>query len=273
MPHLHHYAVIGNPVKHSLSPQIHTLFAEQTHQPIYYDKIEAPPAEFKQVVQQFVKEGGQGFSITTPFKHEAYELADILDESAKRCGAVNAVHVKDNKLIGHNTDGAGLLIDLKKNLKFNIQAKRVLLIGAGGAAQGVLPNLLDENPEQIVIVNRTLEKAQTLVSYFQNPCLVACGFNDVPLKPFDLVINATTSSLVKIDLPLPETIFSTHSLSYDLMYNRNEATPFVAWSNAHGASRAVDGLGMLIEQAALAFKIWRGVYPETGEVFKRLSQK
>lgn len=285
---MHHYAVIGHPVKHSLSPEIHALFAEQTHQAMYYDKIETSVTGFKETVQQFVVAGGKGLSVTVPFKQEAYALVDILDDSAKRCGSVNVIRVEDDgKLSGYNTDGAGLLMDLKKNLKFIVKNKRVLLIGAGGAAQGVLPDLLDECPAKLVVVNRTVEKAEAMIARFQDARLTACSFDTLPgfpspacgrewhevpgegLESFDLVINATSSSLSKIDLPLPDMLFSKQSLSYDMMYSRDEPTAFVKWSLAHGVTHAVDGLGMLVEQAALAFQIWRGVYPET--VFKMLS--
>lgn len=266
-----HYAVMGNPVKHSLSPQINALFAKQTQQSIQYDKIESPLTAFKKTVDEFVRGGGKGFNITVPFKRAAYELADALDESAKRCGVVNVIHVNNHKLIGHNTDGRGLLTDITQNLKFTLKHKRVLLIGVGGAAQGVLPTLLDEAPSSVVIVNRTLEKAQALVAQFHHPLLTACGFDDLAQESFDLIINATTSSVSMLDLPLPATIFSAQSLSYDMMYNRDEPTTFVKWSLAHGATRAVDGLGMLVEQAALSFHIWRGILPETRSVLTMLS--
>lgn len=270
---MHRYAVIGHPVKHSLSPEIHLLFAEQTHQFIQYDKIESPLDKFTETVAEFIKGGGEGFNITVPFKHAAYELADELDDSAKCCGSVNTVQLKNNKLIGYNTDGVGLLIDLKKNLKCILKNKRILLIGAGGAAQGVLPHLIDEQPEQIIVVNRTLEKAKAMIARFQSSYLTACSFLELAEQSFDLVINATTSSLSSIELPLPNTIFSEQSLSYDMMYHRDGPTAFVKWSLETGADRAADGFGMLIEQAARAFKIWRGVYPDTSPVFKCLARR
>ena len=279
---LDYYAVIGHPIKHSLSPRIHTLFAEQTQQALYYDKIDAPVTKFKQAIQQFVAAGGKGLSVTVPFKQEAYALVDRLDDSAKRCGSVNAIRVEDDgKLTGYNTDGAGLLIDLKKNLNVVIKNKRVLLIGAGGAAQGVLPNLLDECPAALVVVNRTIEKASAMIARFQSSCLKACGFDELSVLPspacgrgieegsFDLVINATSSSLSDVNLPLPNTIFSPAALSYDMFYSQ-QPTTFMRWSAQAGAARVIDGLGMLVEQAVLAFHIWRGVYPESASVLKQL---
>lgn len=256
------YAVIGNPIEHSLSPEIHTAFAKQTQQALSYEKIEAPLNLFEKTVETFLKQGGLGCNVTIPFKQIAYDLVDTLDISAKSCGAVNTIAVKNKQLIGYNTDGAGLLLDLTKNLNIVLSTKRILLIGAGGAAKGVLPNLLQEQPKALVLVNRTISKAEAIISECQHSHVSACGFEDLIDQHFDLVINATSSSLDEIDLPLPSTIFSEEALSYDMLYSQRE-TRFLQWSRRMGAKKLADGFGMLVEQAALAFNIWRGVRPDT----------
>lgn len=264
------YAVIGNPIEHSLSPQVHALFAKQTQQNIDYIKIKAELDAFNVTVKAFFAKGGKGLNVTVPFKEQAFALVDKHDESAKRCGRVNTISLQNGQLVGYNTDGIGLVADLKNNLHFPIKRKAVLLIGAGGAAAGVLPNLLDEKPSQLVVVNRSVAKAQALVSLYHG-CCHAASFADLQEEKFDLVINATSSSLQNIDLPLPATIFSNLALSYDMLYS-HESTRFMRWSTAAGAKFVTDGLGMLIEQGAVSFNIWRGIMPDTVDILRSFMQ-
>ncbi|MBU1224886.1 MAG: shikimate dehydrogenase [Gammaproteobacteria bacterium] len=258
------YAVFGHPIAHSKSPQIHAAFARQTGQDMTYEAILAPLDGFAESVAAFVAAGGRGANVTVPFKEDAYKLARRLSPRAQRAGAVNTL-LFDDDILGDNTDGAGLVADLTLNLGCALAGKRILLVGAGGAARGVIEPLLDQSPAEFVIANRTVSRAQELAGLFGRG-VVACGFDAVD-APFDLVINATAASLAGALPPLSPRIFTTGTLAYDMMYGRD--TPFLAFARAHGATTA-DGLGMLVEQAAEAFYLWRGVRPDTAPVIAHL---
>ena len=255
------YAVFGHPVAHSKSPQIHAAFAHQTGQDMTYEAILAPLDGFADSVAQFVATGGRGANVTVPFKEEAFKLAARLSPRAQRAGAVNTLSFEDKNILGDNTDGAGLVADLTHNLKRTIAGKRILLLGAGGAARGVIEPLLEQHPAALVIANRTVSRAQELSELFGRG-VTACSFEAAD-TPYDVVINATAASLAGELPPLSPRIFAPDSLAYDMMYGRD--TPFLDFARAQSAATA-DGLGMLVEQAAEAFFVWRGVRPDTTPV-------
>ena len=265
------YAVIGNPIEHSKSPVIHHAFAELTHQDIQYERVLAPLDNFAGTVHTLIAQGFKGANVTVPFKLEAFALAHRLTERAQDAGAVNTLIFTQEGIIGDNTDGVGLVRDITENLGVSIKGKRVLLIGAGGASEGVLHPLLAEQPELLIITNRTLDKALNMVKRVEARdemlyvSVNAYAFDDLAGQQFDIVINATSAGLTDSQLPLPEDIFASGALAYDMMYGR--VTPFMAFAHQHGAS-VVDGLGMLIEQAAEAFYLWRGVRPDTAPVIE-----
>lgn len=259
------YAVFGHPIAHSKSPLIHAAFARQTGQDICYDAILAPKNGFAASVAAFVAAGGRGANVTVPFKEEAYRLADRLSPRAQLAGAVNTLSFDASGIAGDNTDGAGLVADLTRNLQRPLAGSRILLLGAGGAARGVIGPLLDQGPAALVVANRTVSRAQDLAALFGRG-IVACGFDGIE-GAFDLVVNATAASLAGELPPLPPAIFAPDCLAYDMMYGRD--TPFLAFAREHGAATA-DGLGMLVEQAAEAFEMWRGVRPDTAPVIARL---
>lgn len=260
------YAVIGNPVEHSLSPAIHAEFARATGQGIVYERILAPLAGFRAAALRFRDEGGKGLNVTLPFKHEAWQLAGTRSGFALAAGALNTLTFRDRDIIGDNTDGIGLVRDLLRNLKVALRGKRILLMGAGGASYGVLEPLLREEPECITVANRTLEKAVALVEHFEKfrhyapQGVAASSYEKLQGAQFDVVINATSAGLADTMPPLPEGIFAPGAVAYDMVYARR--TPFMKFAADRGV-RVSDGLGMLIEQAAESFFIWRGVYPET----------
>ena len=259
------YAVFGHPIAHSKSPQIHTAFARQTGQDIRYEAILAPLDGFAASVAAFIAAGGRGANVTVPFKEEALRLASRLSPRAQRAGAVNTLSFDADGILGDNTDGAGLVADLSRNLRCTIAGKRILLLGAGGAARGVIEPLLDQQPAALVIANRTVSRAEELAELFGRG-VRACGF-DVADTPFDLVINATAASLAGDLPPLSPRVFAPDTLAYDMMYGRD--TPFLDFARTHGA-RTADGLGMLVEQAAEAFYLWRRVRPDTAPVIAAL---
>lgn len=259
------YAVFGHPIAHSKSPQIHAAFAQQTGQDMAYDAILAPTDGFADSVAQFVAAGGRGANVTVPFKEEAFKLASRLTPRAQRAGAVNTLRFEGADIVGDNTDGAGLVADLTRNLHCSLAGKRILLLGAGGAARGVIEPLLEQQPAALVIANRTVSRAQELADLFGNG-VTACSF-DAANTPFDVVINATAASLAGELPPLSPAIFEPDMLAYDMMYGRD--TPFLSFARSHGAATA-DGLGMLVEQAAEAFFVWRGVRPDTAAVIAAL---
>jgi len=262
------YAVFGHPIAHSKSPQIHAAFARQSGQDLAYEAILAPFDGFAASVADFVAAGGRGANVTVPFKAEAHALATHLAPRAARAGAVNTLRFDGTDIVGDNTDGAGLVADLSRNLRCALADKRILLLGAGGAARGVIEPLLKQHPAALVIANRTVSRAQDLADLFGKG-VSACGFEAVN-TPFDVVINATAASLAGELPPLSPTIFAANALAYDMMYGRD--TPFLNFARTQGAAATSDGLGMLVEQAAEAFFVWRGVRPETAPVIAALRQ-
>lgn len=265
------YAVVGNPIAHSKSPQIHALFAAQTEQDIAYTRILAPRDGFQRVVREFFSSGGHGLNITVPFKEEAWSLAHERGPLAERAGAVNTLSVlPDGRLRGDNTDGVGLVRDLTHNLGIVLRGAQVLILGAGGAVRGVLEPLLAEAPQRLVIANRTAERAEDLAKLFADlGPVVGGGFDLVEDRPFDLIINATAAGLQGAVPTVPSTVIGEGAWCYDLVYG-DAPTAFVHWARTHGAGSAVDGLGMLVEQAAESFYLWRGVRPETATVIQTL---
>ena len=259
------YAVFGHPIAHSKSPQIHAAFARQTGEDVVYETRLAPLDGFADSVAQFIAAGGRGANVTVPFKEEAFKLANRLSPRAQRAGAVNTLVFDVDGIAGDNTDGAGLVADLTRNLNRSLAGKRILLLGAGGAARGVIEPLLEQQPAALVIANRTLSRAQELAELFGHG-ITACSF-DAADAPFDIVINATAASLVGELPPLSPRIFTPNTLAYDMMYGRD--TPFLSFAHTHGAATA-DGLGMLVEQAAEAFYVWRGVRPDSAPVIAAL---
>ncbi len=267
------YAVFGHPIKHSQSPRIHTLFAQQTHQlNMTYSAQDVPAEEFELSVKDFVSNGGRGLNCTVPLKELAYSMASELSARAMLAKAVNTLVVSDDgQLYGDNTDGIGLIQDLTLNLQLDLGGHDILLLGAGGASRGILGPLLDQSPNRLIIANRTVAKAETLAFEF-NDCgaLHARSLADLKGYTFDLIINATAASLSN-ELPdIPRDILNKHGCCYDLAYGC-EPTAFVRWGLEYGASKSVDGLGMLVEQAAEAFALWRGVRPDTFEVIDLLN--
>jgi shikimate dehydrogenase len=267
------YAVIGHPVEHSLSPAIHAEFARATGQDIAYARILAPLAGFKAAVTGFRDEGGKGANVTLPFKREAWQLVEAHAGDARDAAAVNTIDFRDGRMTGYNTDGTGLVTDLERNLGFPIRGKRVLLMGAGGASYGVLRPLLGARPRDVAVANRTLDKASALVARFQEFASLATGglsarpYDCLAGSQFDLIINATSAGLTGQMPPLPQGLFAPGALAYDMVYGKS--TPFMQFAVTCGA-RAADGLGMLVEQAAESFFIWRGVRPQTAPVIEML---
>jgi len=263
------YAVFGNPIAHSKSPQIHTLFAEQTKQSLLYTAELAEIGQFDQAVKDFIKHNGKGLNVTVPFKEDAWKLANQHSDRAKRAGAVNTLKLEqDGSLYGDTTDGVGLVRDLMKNHHIKIKDKTILIIGAGGAVRGILEALLEQHPASLLIANRTKQKAVQLAKDFSNLGNInGCGLDEISNNSFDIVINGTSASL-QGDLPaLPDSIFNKHTCSYDMMYAA-QPTVFMQWSIDNGVKQVFDGLGMLVEQAAESFYIWRGIKAETSAVIK-----
>lgn len=260
------YAVIGNPIAHSKSPEIHGLFAHQTGQQLTYEKLWSELDAFAATAQAFFGAGGRGLNVTVPFKEEAFSLADRLTERACLAGAVNTLAMQeDGRLLGDNTDGAGLTADVIGQ-GWRIDGGRILLIGAGGAVRGVIGPLLQHKPLCLVIANRTAEKAQQLASLFHDLGPVrACGLKDLAGERFDLVINGTSAGLSGQMPELPGELFAPGASAYDMVYGA-APTAFMQWALDQGAERVSDGLGMLVAQAAEAFYVWRGVRPETASV-------
>ena len=262
------YAVIGHPVAHSKSPWIHAEFARQTRQDLEYGRIEAPLDGFARAVDEFRAAGGRGANVTLPFKEQAFRYcAGAVTERAAAAGVVNTLIVESGKLRGDNTDGVGLLRDLEINLRQKIAGACVLLLGAGGAAQGVLGPLLDAGPQRLVVANRTVAKARELARRFG---AAGCGYDELGGAQFDLLINATSAGLAGEVPPLPPAAFAPGSLGYDMVYGRD--TPFLAMARAAGAE-GCDGSGMLVEQAAESFFLWRGLRPDTAPVLAALRER
>jgi shikimate dehydrogenase len=268
------YCVIGNPIAHSRSPDIHAMFAAATGQDIAYGRCLAPIDDFAGTVRALVAQGYRGANVTVPFKLEAAALATRLAPRAQLAGAVNTLRFEGGEIVGDNTDGPGLVADIVRNAGAPLAGKRILLLGAGGAARGVMLPFLNEAPAAIVVANRTRATADALVTHFAGHVahagqMRACGFEDID-GAFDVVVNATSASLAAAMPPVPAAAFRPGTLALDMMYGK-EPSPFMAFAAQHGATPR-DGLGMLVEQAAEAFALWRGVRPDTGAVLERMRQ-
>ncbi len=262
------YAVLGNPVAHSRSPQIHHAFAAQTGAHIHYDRVLVPDHRFAETAREFIAAGGKGFNVTVPCKEDAYRFADRLTPRALRAKAVNTISVDGNSpILGDNTDGAGLVKDVIGNLGWPLTGKRVLILGAGGAVRGVLEPLLNVQPAAIVLANRTATKASMLAAEFADLGTIQGGGYDALANatPFDIIINGTSASLVGALPPVPGELVNSSCCCYDMMYGR-QPTVFMVWAKAAGAGHIADGLGMLVEQAAESFALWRGKKPDTRPV-------
>lgn len=264
------YAVIGNPIAHSKSPLIHASFARQTGQAMHYEALFAPLDGFVVTVQDFIARGARGANVTLPFKQEAYRLTNTLTSRAQAAGAVNTLQFKDGAIEGDNTDGIGLVRDITQNAGWSIKGSKILLLGAGGAARGVILPLLQQKPAQLVVMNRTHAKAEELAHLFAAEGPIQAWATDTLQEPFDIVVNATSASLATQMPDMPAAVIARHTCAYDMMYGPGK-TPFLQFSAQHGAL-VRDGLGMLIEQAAEAFFIWRGIRPDTAPVFVEFSR-
>jgi shikimate dehydrogenase len=270
---LDEYGVFGHPVNHSLSPFIHGLFARQTGQQMSYRPYDVPAQEFAARVGEFFARGGRGLNVTLPHKIAAVEVAAELTARAAHAAAVNTLAIKGDGILGDNTDGAGLVRDLCDNLGMVITNRRILVIGAGGATRGILAPLLGLAPQLVVIANRTSGRAEALAAAFSDlGTTQGVGFEYIESAPFDLVINATSASLSGEIPPVPAGVIGAHTVCYDLAYGKS-ATAFVYWAREQGCARALQGLGMLVEQAAESFRLWRGVRPATAAVLEVLRER
>ena len=263
------YAVVGNPIAHSKSPQIHRALAAATGQSLRYERLLAPLDGFAQTIESFANDGGLGCNVTMPFKQEAFAVSHVLAPRAELAGAVNTLSRCEGRWHGDNTDGAGIVIDLVRNLRVQLAGATVLILGAGGATRGVLGPLIDEGPARICVANRTLSRAEEIVCLFAHAGIVHATQPQAIDERFDVVINATPWDEGSDGRSWPGRIFERGSIAYDMVY-ADRPTPFMRWAREHGAYRAADGLGMLIEQAAESFFIWRGVRPDTAPVFALL---
>lgn len=266
------YGVIGYPIAQSRSPVIHRLFAMQTGQKLQYELIAVHPDELVSALQRFQREGGKGLNVTVPHKSEVTTLVDRMSERAQIAGAVNTLEFRDDQIIGDNTDGCGLIRDFENNLDIEISGRRLLILGAGGATRGILAPILDLRPAEVTIANRTLQKAEALAAHFGRFGPVsACRFESVTRsKAPDIVINATSAGFRGETPPYPDSAVSKSTICYDLSYGLTP-TPFSEWARQKGAARSIMGWGMLVEQAAESFRIWRGIMPETGPVLSQMN--
>jgi shikimate dehydrogenase len=273
MTHKDKYAVFGNPIKHSKSPLIHGAFAEQCGQQMLYRAVRVELGGFAAAARSFFESGGSGLNVTLPFKRDAFDFADRLSPRAQRAGAVNTLtRAADGQVEGENTDGIGLVRDMVANLGWVVQGLRILVLGAGGAVRGILEPLLMERPRELLIVNRTPERARELAAEFSDLGAVEGGaYSLIGERQFDLVINGTSASLAGEVPELPGSLLTERSCCYDLVYGP-EPTPFMRWAAHHAAWAVSDGLGMLVEQAAQSFYIWRRVRPETAPIIRRLRE-
>ena len=261
------YALIGHPVEHSRSPLIHTVFARQTGQRLTYELIDAEPAAFETAVRGFGAAGGKGVNVTVPHKEAAFALCKRSSEAATAAGAVNTITFAQGVLNGHNTDGSGFIRDLTVNLRQHLAGKRIVVLGAGGAARGIIGPLLNEKPGELTIANRTRERADEVVAKLGGMARTFAELAD--FAPVDFLINATSAGLKGEAPPFPNSLVGPSTFCYDLVYSASD-TPFVAWAKTHGATRAVHGWGMLVEQAAESFEIWRGVRPDTKQLLAQV---
>jgi len=267
------YGVFGHPVAHSLSPFIHGMFARQTGQEMTYRLYDVVPEELGERVRSFFADGGRGLNITLPHKINAVDVAHELTARAAHAAAVNTLALQGEGIVGDNTDGVGLVRDLCDNLGLTITGRRVLVLGAGGATRGVLASLLALKPQELIIGNRSAERAEALAAAFADlGDAHGVGFADVGADAFDLIINATSASLSGEIPPIPRSAVGSDSVCYDLAYGKG-ATAFVNWAQAAGCARALQGLGMLVEQAAESFELWRGVRPDTASVLGALRER
>jgi shikimate dehydrogenase len=268
------YGVVGHPVAHSWSPFIHGLFARQTGESVVYRLHDVTAEEFRNFVLEFFSRGGRGLNVTVPHKVAAADLANQLTPRAERARAVNTLAIqRDNRLLGDNTDGAGLVHDLRDNLSVDIADRRVLIVGAGGATRGVVAPLLMLRPAELIVANRTAERARAFAADFADLGAVrGCGFDDIGDSSYDIVINATSASLSGEVPALPDSVIQSRTVCYDMAYSRNE-TPFLKWARELGCARALQGWGMLVEQAAESFHLWRGVRPQTAPVLAALRER
>lgn len=266
-----YYGIIGNPVQHSKSPLIHRLFAEQTKQDMTYSAILVDRDQLPQALKSFQNEGGKGLNITLPFKHKAYSLVDTLTPRAERAQAINTIKFNDDgTTLGDTTDGVGLIRDFTNHLKFSLKNKRILLLGAGGAVRGIIDPILNEKPAALIISNRTESKAEALAEDFASDGPVeACPLSLLENNSFDVVINGTSASLQEEMQDLPGSILREGALCYDMIYGQG-FTPFLRWASEQGAATCVDGLGMLVEQAAESFYLWREVQPDIKTILAKL---
>lgn len=264
------YAVIGNPIAHSKSPEIHAAFAKQTGEDIVYERILGDLEHLDMDIEEFAAEGGVGLNVTVPFKERAFEICDSLTSRARDAGAVNTLTLGTDSIAGDNTDGPGLVRDLARNQGFGFHGARILLLGAGGAARGVLRPLLAQTPACLVVANRTAPRAHAIAAAVATAGNVrGCGLDELEGEHFDLIINATAAGL-KVQVPdIPDDCLASGGWVYDMLY-ADEPTAFMRWGLDHGAGRVLDGLGMLVEQAAESFMVWRGVRPETAPVIAML---
>ncbi len=265
------YALFGNPVRHSKSPQIHAAFAAQCEQNMQYRAVLLETDKFERAARRFFDEGGRGLNVTVPFKHEACDFADQLSDRARRAGAVNTLRLEDDgTILGDNTDGIGLIRDMIANLGWTINSSRVLVLGAGGAVRGVLEPLLREHPRVLRVVNRTVSRAELVAQDFAGlGPIEAGGYDSLGSEQYDLLINGTSASLQGDLPPLPDSLLTERSCCYDMMYGA-QPTVFMRWAALHTAWAVADGLGMLVEQAAESFYLWRGQRPQTGPVLAEL---
>jgi len=266
----HRYTLFGNPVEHSLSPRIHQLFAEQTHRHISYTATLATTETIGTQIHQFFADGGRGCNVTVPFKQDAAELCDVLSPAAELAGAANTLILDSKgKLTGYNTDGTGLLTDLTRNLDLSLAGKQILIAGAGGASRGIIGPLLEHKPAHIYIANRTPDKATTLAQHFAHMGSISgLAYDQIPTdREFDLILNATSLALQNEKPAVPDSALGQQTVAYELMYGHDSA--FMLWARAGGAM-ALDGLGMLLEQAADAFELWEGVRPKSRLMRSRL---
>ena len=271
-----HFAVIGNPIHHSLSPQIHAAFAKEAKLNIHYEAVQSPLDQFQETVTTLMTQKLNGANVTLPFKKEAYALASSHSHQAKIAEAVNTLEFKDKEIIGHNTDGIGLVRDLEQNLHIHLANQKILLIGAGGAAEGVIYSLLEKLPAELTLTNRTIEKSNAIQNKMHahaksfNVNLNVIEIPKLPHHYFDVIINATSASLSDADLGIDNKVFHAKCLAYDMMYGKE--TSFIKQAKSQSASSS-DGLGMLVEQAAEAFFIWHKIKPQTKSVIDLLRSK
>ena len=265
------YGVMGYPVSHSRSPVIHRLFALQTGQNIQYELLHVAPDKLETAVRQFQRTGGKGLNVTVPHKSAVTNLVDLISERASTAGAVNTLVFRGSEIHGDNTDGIGLLRDLNVNQGLNLEGINILVLGAGGATRGIVGPLLEMQPKSLRIANRSVDKAEIIADHFERyGPISACGFDNVTVdEPFDLVINATSAGIKGDVPPYPAKAIGKKTFCYDLSYGLSP-TPFSEWARDQGAARSIMGWGMLVEQAAESFEIWRGVRPDTAPVLKQM---